>query len=174
MNQFWGEYVPNWISAVSTALAFLAAGIAAYFAWHSLRRESWREERARALGLEAWWVDGELDGRKVWGVLVSNATTASFHEVEIEAVGGDNPKAGRAIRLKSLPPGRYFVESLAKTAEQPWADRILVPDEQFLRPLTQARTRNVRVLRFTDSSGIRWQWELRSGLTRLGRSGGLR
>lgn len=168
MDQFWGEYVPNWIAAVSTALAFIAAGTAAYFAWHSLRQDAWREERARALGLEAWWVEGTSGGRRVWGVLVSNATSANFHDVEIEAAGGNNPKAGQPIQMINLPPGRYFVESLPKVSDQPWAHRVSVSDEDRLQPLAQARTRNVRLLKFTDSTGTRWQWELGSGLARLG------
>jgi hypothetical protein len=166
VDQLWGEYVPNWIAAVSTALAFIAAGIAAMFAWRSLQGESKRDERRQAHGLSAWWVTGHFGERQVWGILISNSASATFHDVSIEAVGNDNPKAGRAIDLRTVPPGRYLVESLSKSSSRAWGSKVPIAHDTTMQPLMDANTRNVRSIDFTDSSGLRWRWTPSTGLQR--------
>lgn len=166
MDQLWGEYIPNWIAAVSTALAFIAAGIAAVFAWRSLQRDTSRDERSRALGLSAWWVTGHLLDKEVWGILVSNSASTTFHDVSIRAVGNTHSKANATIDVRTLPPGRYLVQSMPKSADKPWGTKIALTDDVALQPLTNANTRNVQSIEFTDSSALQWRWSPTSGLER--------
>lgn len=168
MDQLWGEYVPNWIAAVSTALALIAAGIAAVFAWRSLQRDASRDERSRALGLSAWWVTGILREKEVWGILISNSASTTFHDVSIRAVGNTHSKAKATIDLRTLPPGRYLVQSMPKTADQPWGAKVALTDDIALQPLTNANSRNVQSIDFTDSSALQWRWSPTSGLERRG------
>lgn len=166
MDRLWGEYVPNWIAAIGTAGALLAAILAAYFAWRSLRHQQGADRTQRAAGLSAWWVDGLLDGRQVWGVVVSNTSDAVFRNVSISPVVNDIGNQSR-IRFTALPPGRYFVESLAKIEPRVWASEISLRDDQGLRPVTDANKRNIREITYTDPSANRWVWSPDDGLLPL-------
>lgn len=48
MNEVWGVYVPTWITAIATFLAFVAASAAGITAWRSLRADQLRAQSAQA------------------------------------------------------------------------------------------------------------------------------
>jgi hypothetical protein len=157
MDQVWGEYVPNWIAALGTAGALIAAILAAYFAWRSWNHQQGADRTQRAIGLSAWWVDGLMEGRQVWGVVVSNTSDAVFRNITISPVINDvDNRSG--IRFTAIPPGRYFIESLVKTEPRVWASEIALRDDQGLRPVTDANRRNIREITYIDPSGNRWRW----------------
>jgi hypothetical protein len=163
---FWGEYVPNWFSAIFTGLGLIAASGAAFYAWRSIRHEDDREERRAASGLAAWWAHGSLEEREVWGIVVINTATAVFHDVMVTAAGNSNPKAAFPIPFRVLPPGTFFVESLPLGATKPWGTKQVLPAPDVLAPLTDADSRRVRRIEFRDSAGREWTWEPSAGLVR--------
>ncbi|HWU59188.1 MAG TPA: hypothetical protein VN045_10755 [Microbacteriaceae bacterium] len=165
MDLVWGEYIPNWIAAVSTALALLAAGVAAYFAWRALRAENEREARRNAVGLSAWWVKGDVDGEEVWGIMICNDAVAVFHDIMIQAVGNSHKKAGRTIDFRTLPPGHFFVQSMPYTSDRPWGPKISLKDDAAFVPLTDADSRRVEAIHFTDTAARSWTWSHSNGLT---------
>lgn len=166
MDRLWGEYVPNWIAAIGTAGALFAAILAAYFAWRSLRHQQGADRTQRAAGLSAWWVEGLLEGRQVWGVVISNTSEAVFRDVTISPVLDDvDNRSG--LHFTALPPGRYFVESLTKTEPRVWASETALREHQGLRPVTDAKKRNIREITYTDPSANRWTWSPDRGLLPL-------
>ncbi len=48
-------FIPAWIEAISTFLAFVAASIAALFAWLHFKNEKVLAEKENADSLSAWW-----------------------------------------------------------------------------------------------------------------------
>ncbi|MGA0569045.1 hypothetical protein ACO2Q7_17075 [Rathayibacter sp. KR2-224] len=163
---FWGEYIPNWLSAIFTGLGLIAASGAAFYAWRAITHEDDREERRAAAGLAAWWAHGDLDGKDVWGIVVINTAPAVFHDVQGTAAGNKNPKARYPIEFRVLPPGTFFVESLSIGAAKPWGVKQVLPAPDVLSPLTDADTRRVRRIDFRDSAGHEWTWEPTTGLAR--------
>lgn len=168
MDSVWGTYVPNWIAAVSTALALIAAGVAVHFAWRSIRGENQRELRQNAQGLASWWVNGRLGhdatGKEVWGVVIRNASMSVFHEVQIDAVGNNHKKAGHPIAFRVLPPGEIFVQSNSYDASAPWGLPVLIPNGSALVPLMRADSRKVARIRFRDMAAHDLTWSPTGGL----------
>lgn len=127
MDEFWGVAVPNWITAIATVIALLAAGFGARAAWRSLQSqlERDREDRrnvvaGRAKTVTAQWVrrwrrgEGENDLLE-WGMLLRNHGTTPAFDVQVEATA-----MGKICTLPSvdpLQPGELFIRKDSKSPD---------------------------------------------------------
>lgn len=128
------------------------------------QRENERDQRILAGSLQAWWVKEETGGGSKWGVLLSNdgAATSVFHDVHLKV---DANRYTKKIDIKTVPPGRYFIQSVA--TDKGWEFPEAVADSSTLRPITQAGRYSVNEIQFTDPLGTRWAWTAGSGLVRV-------
>jgi arabinogalactan oligomer/maltooligosaccharide transport system substrate-binding protein len=106
------DTLPDWIAAVSTYAAFLAAGVAVYFAWRAFRIEAKREARweldqrsAQASKVSAWYgtkvsqaplgaseLITQLSARTRRGVLLRNASEAPVYDVSVFVIVRDETR----------------------------------------------------------------------------------
>lgn len=127
-----------------------------------------RDRRQLAGSVASWWAaDREENGRR-YGVVVSNQspTSAVFYDVEVQVAGPGG--ATHTIRMKVLPPGRFFVQKKGLAQQSSW-DGIPLPvrEADVLDPFTVAGDRSITVLQYSDGLGTRWQWTPGAGLAEL-------
>lgn len=149
----------DWISAIASLIATVTVVIAVseYFAGRERRRrDSDRERREQARQLTAWAATIPVEGARRYGVVLSNTSGSTFHDVEAEVVlFGES--TSRPIRLSIIPPGRYWVEytpSHSSGWEFP-VERSVIEDE--IRPYMMTDKYRVHRVTFTDNMGQRWQ-----------------
>ncbi|MDN4641127.1 hypothetical protein QCD70_12785 [Agreia sp. PsM10] len=162
MDSFqWLGDLPTWITTLAIALA------AAQFLTDRKRRaaEEARESKAQATGLTAWTVsDIETHDPKVLGVVVSNSSGSTFHDVVI-TVKIDGSRVPRPISLKILPPGTYFV-AYAPKAKFVW--EFALPIEAcsgVLQPYMNTDGYQIESIDFADNLNQRWSTDARAVLT---------
>jgi hypothetical protein len=159
-NQWFGD-LPTWITTLAIVLA------AAQFLLDRKRRaaEEARESKAQATGLTAWTVsDIETRDPKVLGVVVSNSSGSTFHDVAI-TVKIDKATVARPISLKILPPGSYFV---AFTPKGKFVWDFPLPLEAcagVLQPYMNTDDYQIVSIDFADNLNQRWSTDARAVLT---------
>jgi hypothetical protein len=172
----WGD-VPGWVNAATTAVALLAAMVAARAAWHVLRIEQVCEDdrkgteaRAQAERIAAWpslWEVDDPDDTEpgfVWGAAIRNASDLPAYQVHVQftPIGGSGGEGTIVIEL--VPPGSWRLEGGALS---PATGGQSLP----AREVTDALPRVFQIgLRFMDAAGRTWNRDVRGVLTedRLG------
>jgi hypothetical protein len=163
MDSFqWLGDLPTWITTLAIALA------AAQF-WADRKRraaEEARESKAQATGLTAWTVsDIHTSDPKVLGVVASNSSGSTFHDVTIK-VKIDGATVLRPISLKILPPGTYFVAYAPKSTYS-WAFPVAVHAHKgVLQPYMNTDAYQIESMHFADNLNQRWSTDARAVLER--------
>lgn len=165
MGSVWGEYLPNWIAAVGTALGFLAAGVAAFLTWRALRQDLDKDRIGSAAGLSAWWVTTipRGDDPKKWGVLVRNGSSTPYYAVEVYAQGNNHRFGSEPIRLPIVPPGKFFVESAPKKERMAWIIAETSTNASF-NPILYGTDQRVTSILYSDNRGFHWEWDPDRGI----------
>ncbi|KJC64780.1 hypothetical protein [Agreia bicolorata] len=164
MDQYqWLGDLPTWITAGAVGIAALQ-----FAADKRLRAiEEARESKAQATGLTAWTVsDIETHNPKVLGVVMSNSSGSTFHDVKI-TVKIDGTRVPWPISLKILPPGTYFV---AHTPKGKFIWDFPLPVEAcagVLQPYMNTDDYQIESIEFADNLNQRWSTDARAVLTAL-------
>lgn len=157
----WGV-AADWVAAVATVGALIAAVVAGRTAVQVYRMERARDDRATAAELRAdavlvhsWtasWFDDE--GNREDGLVISNTSENPVFDVQIKSVHysmGQWP----ILKLTVLPPGRYFVERT--NTKYNWGfPNLLEQKGGVIRPIMKQRDWRVVCLSFTDVRGAAW------------------
>lgn len=150
---------PSWLGDIPTWITTAAVAVAAgqFFVDRKRRAaEENREAKAQATQLTAWAVTDADAKPRVYGVVVSNTSGSTFHDVVVEARMHD-AKTMRPIELAILPPGDYFIEYNGKDAEYTWAFAVSSDSYNgWLRPYMKSRKYMVVGLTFADNLNQRW------------------
>ncbi len=146
---------PTWAGDIPTWITTAAVGFAGAQLLVDRRRraaEENREAKAQASKLSAWAVSDRNAEPLTFGVVVSNRSVSTFHNVSIVAkihkkkVGGD-------IHFEVLPPGEFFVEF----ANGEWEFAVEASEHgRTLRPYTRTEGYRVLSIHFTDNLDQRW------------------
>jgi hypothetical protein len=162
---------PQWAGDLPTWITTIAIGLAAFqlFAERKKRAaEETRESKAQASELTAWAVS-DPDPR-VYGVVVSNTSRSTFHDVEISAKIHDRVTS-RPIRLTVLPPGTFFVQfnGDAKLADSYiWAFPIDSDSyDGWLRPYMNSPKYQVTGMTFKDNLKQSWTTDAQALLAKV-------
>jgi hypothetical protein len=161
--QSWFGDIPTWITTIAVALA-----VGQFFADRKRRAaEENREAKAQATGLTAWAVTDVDAQPRTYGVIVSNTSGSTFHDVAITARMHDLPSP-RPIELAILPPGDYFVEYYGPDQKYVWEFAIAVDAYNgWLRPYMKSPKYRVNGISFADNLNQRWTTNEHAVLTRL-------
>lgn len=162
MDTGWLGDLPTWITTLAIAVA------AAQFSVESKRRKSEenREAKAQAAQLAAWAVTDVESEPRVFGVVVSNSSLSTFHDVKI-AVQLHNAAVKRDIELDILPPGDYFLKFNGAEAKFVWDFAIALGGYGGeLRPYMKSEGYSVRSMSFADSLDQAWIANEHAVLTR--------
>lgn len=162
---FWTIALPNWIVAISTVAAFFAAALAANATWKAVRQDRIRDAQHDAACVSATWAKGPLEheGEEAWGILVTNGSSASFRNVQIQTTGNNHQFGDKPVEFSTLPPGEFFVQSCAKNAKYAWGQKVRVINNHRFHPVGK-NTLTVPSWNFTDTLGGRWTFESETGL----------
>lgn len=164
MDTFWTEAAPNWIEALSTAAALLAAIAVAVYGWKQYQMDRGREAKSRAFGLSAWWVTlpSGVDAKKRWGIVVSNTSDAVFYNVNVVARGARNSAEETSFDIRTLPPGRCFVET--SWTGKVWQFARAIGHGEESSPVLGSGSHSIASLTYTDTATRSWKWTPDHGL----------
>lgn|GEM_PF-3115684 len=145
----WAGDIPTWVTTAAVGFA----GAQLMVDRRRRRAEENREAKAQASKLSAWAVSDRGASPLVYGVVVSNRSGSTFHEVTVIAKI-HKKQASNAIHFAVLPPGDFFVEYL-KDGE--WEFAIEASEHcRNLRPYTRTEGYRVLSIAFTDNLEQRW------------------
>jgi hypothetical protein len=139
----------DWVTAISTAGAFLAAVVAALIAGIVLRhdREARRAEQASRLAAWVEWRTGSDPGLGWWACVLLNTSRLPVFDVVLSYrlyyADGDTVGGG-TDRLYLLAPGKH---------EQRVPDRVTRSAESLFAELEKTRVQ----ISFTDAAGGKWR-----------------
>jgi len=159
-TQWWGD-LPTWITTVAIVIAALQ-----FFNDRKRRAaEESRESKAQATGLTAWTVSDVAKPKpKPLGVVVSNTSGSTFHDIEI-AVKFADKQTERPIRLKILPPGQYFI-AYTPHGQHLWGfAKLLEHCEGELQPYMNTSEYQIMSMGFADNLNQRWSTDAHAVLT---------
>ncbi|MCD5348447.1 hypothetical protein [Agromyces sp. S2-1-8] len=149
------DNLAEWIGALAACLTAVAVVFAAF--QYRLDRSRRRDELDRAAKEQAMrfaaWVVSDRRPPKQYGVVASNQSRSTFHNVRIDAVlfGESLPE----IELNVLPPGDFFVALDQKTRE--WRYAVACAEHGgHLRPYTRTGRYKVRSVSFMDNREATW------------------
>ena len=118
------------------------------------------ERRLKVAGVCAWWAKRESFGQETWGVVISNKGTSAgmHHEVVVytESRWDKYP-----LHLDVLPPGQYFVESIA---DRKWGLPESLDSADTYAPIIRSGTHSIKQILFKDSLGDPWCWDPVTGI----------
>lgn len=157
------DTAPNaaeWIAAISTAGALIAAAVAALIAWRG-HVHNQTEKRAEQAGRVAGWIEWREDSAnsafsefgigRDWCILLNSSALPVYDVLIIYwLLGGPGEIKAGTDQVKLLPPGERVVEVPQR-----------VQQEQERRKQSHPTTRVE--IRFTDASGRRW-WRAHNGV----------
>jgi hypothetical protein len=173
--------VPEWISAIATVGALIAAWLAGTTAKRLYGVESDRDataaeqrERHDADLVHAWTTAVHRDGtRPRYGLIVKNGSSSPVFDVTIQSTTGIPFEGGHKrawpVDLAMLPPGEYFVTTVPYPDTNTGEDGIPEPTSGLdgtIRPVMKKRDWAVSRIHFTDASGRHWQRDKDGVLTR--------
>jgi hypothetical protein len=148
----WYGDIPTWITTIAVAFA------AGQFFVDRKRRaaEENREAKAQATQLTSWAVT-DADGQpRVYGIVISNTSGSTFHDVVIDARMHDKPTP-RPVELAILPPGDYFIRYNGTDEQYTWSFAVAVDSYNgWLRPYMKSPKYMVRGIAFSDNLNQRW------------------
>lgn len=159
--------LPEWITAIATCVATIAASLAGVVAYRAYTREVLRESSADAAGFHAWFAwDTSADRRGQCLVLV-NVSNAPVYDVALRGVLNDVgvalPREGKTWQV--IPPGSYVVrpdETYGWSLPDPVATTV------GYRPYTRSAKHRVSGLEFRDAAGRLWVRNETGALRSLG------
>lgn len=154
----------EWVSAIASVGALLAAVVAGYAAWRLYRVESerdkvaaWRRLSEQARLVPAWIavvVDDE--GRVAsTGLMVVNRAESPIFDIRISATDKESDLIRTPAKMAMLPPGRYFVARQGAPFTWAYADSA-DSVEGVIRPVTKTDKWRVDQLEFVDSGNVAW------------------
>ncbi|QAY64073.1 hypothetical protein ET495_13540 [Xylanimonas allomyrinae] len=154
---------------MTTAAVFFAGGQLVL----DRRRRETEEDRAskhQASKLSAWAVSDRQSQPLAFGVVVSNRSDSTFHNVAVDAF--IHHKQCTQISLTVLPPGEYFVELDQKNSadHRNWAWEYAVEQREHgrsLRAYTGTEGYSVLSIAFTDNLDQRWRADKHMVLRRV-------
>ena len=154
----------EWLSAVSTFLAMVAAVFAGWVAHRAHTTAAEERERAEAEGIQAWLASE--DGTKATKLVLVNAGSRHVYDLSVGvSVHGEDRRAPSAAGVwKVLPPGTYESEQPGRRG---WKFPKLVGDLTSLSPYTMTDKYLVQWLEFTDTRGRRWRRGVDGSLTKI-------
>ena len=164
-TQWWGD-LPSWITTAAIAIAALQ-----YFNDRKRRAaEESRESKAQATGLTAWTVSDVIKPEpkpKPLGVVISNTSGSTFHDIEITVkIGGKQTVA--PINLEIMPPGQYFIAYTPRSEDRLWQfARIVERYEGELQPYMNTSGFQIMSMSFADNLNQRWSTDARAVLTAI-------
>jgi hypothetical protein len=131
---------------------------------HCLRAPG--ETKAHATHLTAWAVTDREAEPRVYGVVVSNTSGSTFHDVSIEA-RMHKEQTGRPIEVAILPPGTYFVQHNRSPTKYTWSFAVDVAAyDGVLRPYMKSQDYLVTEVTFADNLNQRWSTNQHAVLVR--------
>lgn len=158
---------PAWLGDIPTWITTIAVGFAGAQLLVDRRRraaEQDREAKAQASKLSAWAASDRDATPLVFGVVVSNRSGSTFHEVSI-AARIHQKDAAAPIRFAVLPPGEFFMEL---TRDGEWEYAIEAAEHgRNLRPYTRTEGYRVLSIDFTDNLEQRWSADAHMVLRRV-------
>ncbi|MBF4635140.1 hypothetical protein ITJ38_12055 [Agreia pratensis] len=162
----WLGDLPTWITTVAIVIAALQ-----FFNDRKRRAaEESRESKAQATGLTAWIVSDVADPDlkpKPLGVVISNTSGSTFHDIEVTVkIGGKQTAA--PINLEIMPPGQYFIAYTPRSEERLWQFAKIV--ERYageLQPYMNTSGFQIMSMRFADNLNQRWSTDARAVLTAI-------
>lgn len=128
----------------------------------ALRDEDQRKRQAVA-GVSAWWACKREDDKNKWGLVIVNEGpyAGPVTKLHIDAKSKyDKPP----FKLKFLPPGQYFVESLTKEPYD-WSFPEIISSSDHIAPITKSKDYAVEAFSCTDPLGTSWKWTPQNGWT---------
>ena len=161
----WLGDLPTWITTAAIVIAALQ-----YFNDRKRRAaEESRESKAQATGLTAWTASDvskpELT-QKPLGVVISNTSGSTFHDIEI-TVKFDNKQTARPIRLEIMPPGQYFVAYTPQKKFHWQFPRLVERHEGELQPYMNTSEYQIMSMSFADNLNQHWSTDARAVLTAI-------
>lgn len=147
MNDF-----PEWLAALTSVGALVAAIFAGLAAWRVARIEQQRDRRAQALAISAWATQRMVDGRPTVGIHLLNTSAAPVTEVAVCFTDADGSPY-TPLRLRILPPGAYFVQ---QKRSSPYKWGFPEPANDALVAIMKSGTWRVDSLAFSDQGHVAW------------------
>jgi len=158
---------PSWAGDIPTWVTTIAVGFAGGQLVIDRRRRAKEEERdakSQASKLSAWAASDRSCEPKAFGIVVSNRSGSTFHDVAISAKIHQKT-VEQDVEFAVLPPGEYFVE-LLKDGE--WEFAVESGEHgRALRPYTRTGGYRVLGMSFTDNLDQRWSTDGHMVLTRV-------
>jgi hypothetical protein len=156
----------EWVSAVSTFVATVAAVFAGWVAHRAHRAAADDRDRSEAEGVQVWLAfDASTQSPRL--VLI-NAGSGPVYEVSVGvSMRGEHlraPSAGGAWNV--LPPGTYATE---RTIPYRWSFPEPVRDLTVLSPYMRSENDLVQWVEFTDTHRRRWRRGVDGALTKIQR-----
>jgi len=157
---FWGD-LPTWL----TTLAIVVAASQFLLERDRRKEEQARETREQARQLTVWTVTDPDPRSRSYGVILSNTSGSTFHDIEIQV--RLHAQDVSPLTLKILPPGTFYVEH-APQESYTWRFPVdpLHCDHRELRPYMKSDKYQVTSLSFTDNADVRWHSDDRARLER--------
>ncbi|WP_336249571.1 hypothetical protein [Stomatohabitans albus] len=131
----------------------------------------WREQKHRnsielASGLTAWWAKSCSNEGDLWGVIIYNATSLSFYDIEIKASGNFNPNA-KPIQIQAIPPGRFYIEGKHESDTYDWGFPKEIRDyaHSNYEAIVCSKNHTIRQMRYSDFTNKKWIWSPERGIT---------
>lgn len=120
--------MPDWLGDIPTWIACIAivfAGFQFMIDRERRREELHRARREQARQLTSWTVSNPEQGQRAYGLVLSNTSGSTFHEVSVEAtLHGSRTKP---LTLTILPPGEFFIQH-APNQRYEWEFAVAVAD----------------------------------------------
>ena len=155
---FWGD-LPTWL----TTLAIVVAASQFLLERDRRKEEQERDKREQARQLTVWTVTDPAPRSRAYGVVLSNTSGSTFHDVEVHV--RLHGKQTSPLELTILPPGTFYIEH---APQESYTWRFAVDpqhcDHHELRPYMKSDKYQVTSLAFTDSAGVRWHSDDRARL----------
>ncbi|MCI0156008.1 hypothetical protein KNO15_04780 [Leifsonia shinshuensis] len=156
----WAGDIPTWITTAAVGFA----GAQLLVDRRRRAAEENREAKAQASKLSAWAVSDRNAVPLAFGVVVSNRSVSTFHNVSIVAKIHKKQIASE-IHFEVLPPGEFFVE----LANGEWEFAVEANEHgRMLRPYTRTEGYRVLSIGFTDNLDQRWSADAHMVLRRAG------
>ena len=156
----WMGDLPTWVT--TTAVVVAVAQFLADRRRRMVIEERERQEQARQL--TAWVVTDPSEGARQYGVVVSNTSGSTFHDIACR-VTMHGETVDTDLVLLTLPPGTYYVQHEPHSTYR-WAFADLVSDYNgILRPYMKSPKYQIESITFSDNLRNRWSIDNRAVLT---------
>jgi hypothetical protein len=145
--------IPEWLAALASVGALVAAVFAGLAAWRVARIEQQRDCRAQAVAISAWATQRVVDGHPTVGIHLLNTSAAPVTDVAVGFTDADGSPY-TPLRLRILPPGAYFVQ---QKRSSPYKWGFPEPATDALVAIMKSGTWRVDSLAFRDQDDAAWR-----------------